>query len=130
MRTVLILLCLLPLAAVPVKRTAADEVRAWLAFVDSGAYEKSYDATAAFFRSDMKRAQWTESLNGFRKPFGKVKKRTERSQTKKKSLPGAPAGDYVIFTFDTVFESTLTAVETVNTVKEKDGVRVCGYFIR
>lgn len=118
--------CILSAAA----KTPSDQVRSWLTLVDAGSYEKSFDAAAAFFQKDMKRTQWVESMNGFRKPFGAVKKRTERSQTKKKNLPGAPSGDYIIFTFDTVFECGLAAVETVNTVREKDGIRICGYFIR
>ena len=47
------------------------------------------------------------------------------------TLPGAPDGEYVVLQFDTSFEQKAAAVETVTTIREKDGTwHVGGYFIR
>lgn len=103
----------------------------WLSVVDAGKYDKSYDAAAQYLKKAIKKDRWSEMLRGVRKPFGKTVSRSETSRVEKKSLPGAPDGQYIVFQFTTVFEQKLSAVETVTVMNEKDGVwRVCGYFIR
>jgi hypothetical protein len=47
-----------------------------------------------------------------------------------KTLPGAPAGEYVVIRYNTTFE-TRKAVETVTPMKDMDGTwKVSGYYVQ
>lgn len=103
----------------------------WLGMVDAGNYGGSWDAAAALFRKALTRAQWEESLRKVRAPLGKVSSRKLRSAQYATSLPGAPAGEYVVLQYDTSFEASKAATETVTPMKDPDGVwRVSGYYIK
>ncbi|HEV8320292.1 MAG TPA: DUF4019 domain-containing protein [Myxococcota bacterium] len=108
-------------------RKAAD---AWLKLVDDAQYGKAYDAAAALLKSAAKKADFEAAVEKARAPLGKVKSRTLKSATATKSLPGAPAGDYVVIQFDLAAEKG-AAVETITPMLEKDGKwRVSGYFLK
>jgi len=103
----------------------------WLALVDSGKYANSWDEAAQLFKSAVTKDQWLSALGQVRTPQGKVVSRKLKSATYTKTLPGAPAGEYVIVQYDTNFENKEGAVETVTPMLEKDGKwRVSGYFIK
>ncbi|HYK41769.1 MAG TPA: DUF4019 domain-containing protein [Thermoanaerobaculia bacterium] len=106
-------------------------VESWLTLTDAGKYGESWDAAAALFRSAVTRAAWEKAMNDARKPLGALKSRKLKSATFSTSLPQAPAGEYVIVQFDTVFEGSSAMVETVTAMHEKDGSwKAAGYFIR
>jgi Protein of unknown function (DUF4019) len=47
-----------------------------------------------------------------------------------RSLPNAPAGEYVVIQYETQFEHKANAIETVTPLREKNGSwKVSGYFI-
>ena len=106
-------------------------VESWLTFADAGKYGESWDAGASMFQSAITRAAWEKAMNDARRPLGAVKSRKLKSATFATSLPEAPAGEYVIVQYDTVFEGSPGAVETVTAAHEKNGSwRAAGYFIR
>lgn len=106
-------------------------VESWLTFADAGKYGESWDAGAAMFQSAITRAAWEKAMNDARKPLGAVKSRKLKSATFSTSLPQAPAGEYVIVQYETVFDGSQGAVETVTAMHEKDGSwKAAGYFIR
>jgi hypothetical protein len=103
----------------------------WLSFVDTQNYGASWDEAASAFRARISREQWSQAARAARAPFGEVQKRTLKSATPAKTLPGAPDGEYVVMQFDSAFEHKAAAVETVTTVHETDhNWRVIGYFVR
>lgn len=86
-------------------------------------------------RSSLKGAvpqdKWVEMAKGVRSPLGSLKTRQVKSSQYQTSVPGAPDGEYVIVQFQTSFENKESAVETVTTMREKDGTwRVSGYYIK
>jgi hypothetical protein len=103
----------------------------WLAMADAGDAPGTWAAAAALFRRAVPEDQWARSLNAARAPLGAVLSRALREGRPANELPGAPDGEYVVFTFDTHFEHKRTAVETVTPMRDTDGSwRVSGYFIR
>lgn len=112
----------------------ADAVKAakdWLALVDGSDYAKSYDEAAEYFKNAVTKEQWQQSLDGARKPLGKLISRKVKEKSYETSLPGAPDGEYVVITFETSFENKKSAIETVTPMLDKDGKwRVSGYFIK
>ena len=110
---------------------ALQAARAWLAIVDAGDYEHSWNASASYFRTAVSKEQWRQSLNGIRHPLGNVLTRELKSKSYVTELPGAPDGEYVVIQFNTTFENKRVAVETVTPVLEDGGSwRVTGYFIK
>ena len=110
---------------------AQKSAEAWLALTDSGKYAESWDQAASMFKSAVTREQWIDALKQVRAPLGKVESRTLKSATYTKSLPNAPAGEYVVIQYSTSFENRKDLVETVTPMLDKDGQwRVSGYFIK
>ncbi len=110
---------------------AVKAAETWLALVDAGDYERSWTEAATFFKNAVARDQWTKSLDGVRKPLGKLLSRTKSVAKYTRTLPGAPDGEYVIIQFNTSFQNKKSAIETVTPMKDKDGKwRVSGYFIK
>jgi hypothetical protein len=104
---------------------------AWVTAVDEGHIDASWQQAAAMFRTAMTQADWDSKIRAAREPLGKVKGRTLQSATAPGPLSGAPAGDYVIITYQTQFERKETGIETVAVVHEMDGTwHVAGYSIR
>lgn len=113
---------------VPAATFAATE---WLAAVDAGDYEGSWQAAAPYFQRAVDRAHWVKTLEAVRRPLGSVGKRTLADAQYTKHLPGAPDGAYVVLRFVTTFEHKAHSMETVTSMRIEDGTwRVSGYFIR
>jgi hypothetical protein len=133
-----VLVALIALAAFTAAGVESDAVKAaavsaekWLVLVDDGKYEQSWKEAAVYFRGAVTATNWVTSLNGVRKPLGKLVSRKPGSTLEANSLPGAPDGKYVVLQFDTSFENKKAAAETVTCVLEKDGKwKVAGYFIK
>ncbi len=121
-------------AAAPVAAdTAPAEAAAlsWLALVDGGSYGDSYDQAAAFFRSSLSRDAWVTAVTGARSPLGSAGARVLLSATPMTTLPGAPAGEYVVIQYKTQFANHPDGIETITPMKDPDGTwRVSGYFIK
>jgi hypothetical protein len=132
----IVLLCILLASVSFVKadsdteNTAISEAVKWLAEVDEGQYEESWENSAEFFQNAVKKGQWVQSLQVVRKPLGNLVSRELKNSTYKTSLPGAPDGQYVVIQFKTSFENKKSAIETVTPMMDKDGNwRVSGYYI-
>jgi Protein of unknown function (DUF4019) len=109
---------------------ALEAAKAWLATVDAGDYGKSWDDAATLFRRALTKEDWVKAVSTVRAQVGKLSSRQVRSSQYITSLPGAPAGHYVVIQFDASFEKR-KAVETVTPMLDEDGVwRVSGYYVR
>ena len=118
-------------ASLEKEKAAVSSAETWLKMIDEGKFAESWEDSAELFRNAVTQEQWVQSLQGVRKPLGRLLSRTTKSKTYKTSLPGAPDGEYVVIEFSTSFENKKTAVETVTPMKDNDGKwRVSGYYIR
>jgi len=110
---------------------AVTAAEAWLSLVDLGKYAESWDETAQFFKGQVSKDQWVKALQSVRGPLGKNISRKLKAKGYETSLPGAPEGEYVVIQFNTSFENSKHAVETITPMLDKDGKwRVAGYFIK
>lgn len=109
-------------------RTAAQS---WLSQIDSGNYARSWKDSSVYFQGAVTEKNWTDALNGTRKPLGKLTSRKLGKAQSATSLPGAPDGNYVVMQFNTSFSNKKDAVETVTFMQEKDGKwKAAGYYIK
>ena len=110
---------------------ARAAVEVWLALVDDGQYDKSWDQAAASVKRVVLKDQWVKVFTEHRRLLGKVVSRALQDMKASTTLPGAPEGQYVTVRYNTSFEHKTTAIETVTcTVDDGGQWRVTGYFVR
>lgn len=110
---------------------AGRRAEAWLALVDRGQYDQSWEEAARLFKGALSKAKWRGMVAAVRPPLGKLVSRKVKRRQYSRTLPGDPDGDYVVIQYDSSLESRREAVETVTPMLDPDGVwRVSGYFIR
>jgi len=120
---------------VPAEQSAEDAAVAssqeWLSLVDKGKYAESWDEAAGFLKNAVPKQKWSESLQAYRKPLGKLISRKLLSKQYVTTLPGAPDGEYVVIQYETSFENKKSSLETITPMLDKDGIwRVSGYYIK
>lgn len=110
---------------------AREAAERWLALADANDGGATWEQAAPSFRAAVPRAAWPQALAQARKPFGALLSRKLASSAFKRSLPGAPDGEYVVIQYDTRFERKAHAVETVVPMRDADGAwKVSGYFVQ
>ena len=108
-----------------------ETARAWLADTDRGDAAQSWKIAGKRFRDAITVDRWAESLKQVRPPLWALSQRGLLATQFRKSIPGAPDGDYAIVVFRTTFAKKMDARETLTLEREPDGVwRVIGYFNR
>jgi Protein of unknown function (DUF4019) len=111
--------------------SAQAAASAWLALVDQGNTEASWDSAAAGFRQAVTRTGWARAVQQARGPFAPFGDRHPLSSRYETQLPNAPPGRYVILQYETDVSQGRKVVETVVPSLDPDGRwRVGGYFIR
>jgi hypothetical protein len=114
-----------------VEQQAIEAAEAWLALVDTGRFDDSWEAATDTFRKAVKKDQWRDAVSAVRGPLGGLVSREVESAEYRTTLPGAPDGEYVVIQFAASFEHKKSAVETVTPMRDPDGTwRVSGYYIR
>ncbi len=133
-----IVLAVLLCAAIPTVVRGADPdslpaisaMTGWLHRIDAGQYGESWNDASSLFRSALTREKWIEALNGTRRPLASMTKRFLKGADYRRSLPGAPDGEYFVIQFEASFANKEAAIETVTAMKEKGAWKAAGYFIR
>jgi hypothetical protein len=101
----------------------------FLALVDECEYEKSYLEASSVLREEVSQEEWVTYVRNLRDPLGQLNQRTLSSSDFHDSLPEAPPGRYVIFTYHSSFENNKFAAEVIAVAEGSDGAwRVVGYY--
>lgn len=107
---------------------AIQSAESWLALVDEEKYLESWEGFTGLFKKNVKKEEWVNDLNRFRKPLGKLLERKLQHVTNSSE---ASVGEYLIFQYETSFENKKSVVEAVSVIKDKDGKwRTLGYGIQ
>ena len=119
-----------PSAEAAAEATTADKAieqsaRVWLALVDAGKWDASWNETGQSFKALNTSAKWAEISREVRVPLGAV---TSRVLMRVNDVPAPPYG-YRMLTFKTDFAQKPGAVETLSLQREGDAWRVVGYMI-
>jgi Protein of unknown function (DUF4019) len=110
---------------------AQKAAESWLALIDAGNYDGSWEQAAALFKGAVTKEQWRKAITSARAPLGKVLSRKLKSAQYTTELPGAPDGKYVVIQYDASLENKKSAIETITPMLDKDGQwRVSGYYIK
>ncbi|MCK0128222.1 DUF4019 domain-containing protein [Erythrobacter sp. F6033] len=115
----------------PVEAASLKQAKAFLAPVDAGDWNKSWNIAGDFFQEQITAAEWAERVSPVRKPLGAVEERRLVSAQQVSTLPGAPEGDYEVLQFQTKFANREgLALETMMMLKNGNSYDVTGYFIQ
>ncbi|MDQ2686592.1 MAG: DUF4019 domain-containing protein [Armatimonadota bacterium] len=112
---------------------AEKAAQSWLALLDSAKYAQSWKTAAPVFQKATTADFWATTVQAVREPLGKLQSRTGaggQSQYRR-TLPGAPDGDYWILRYHSTFAKKQKAMESVTTMRTPDGQwKVSGYYIQ
>jgi hypothetical protein len=106
----------------------------WLALVDSGHYDQSWDHTSEYFKSRVARADWIDNLGRDRR-IGRARSRRLMSAQYIPCPAEFPFGHCMRIRYHVSYEKLLSGeklpsgIETVGVLKENGQWRVSGYFL-
>ena len=86
------------------EKKAKKSANNWLSKIDNGQYFDSWNDAAKYFQNQIQQDRWSATLTASRLPLGKLISRKFNSSDYKTELPGAPDGNYYVFTFDVTYE--------------------------
>lgn len=113
--------------AAPARKAALD----WLALVDAGKYEATWDEAATSFQKAQSKADWVKGLGGARPTKGKLITRTFLNHEIRTNLPNLPQGKYITVRFTSVFEKQKDGAESVTFIRDgARGLRMMSYFLK
>ncbi len=114
-----------PASATTAESAPVTAGRQWLALVDTGNWDASWDATGQSFKALNTSAKWAETSTQVRPPLGATKSRDLISA---EFVPAPPYG-YWIVKFRTNYANKANATETLSLMRENDSWRVVGVTI-
>lgn len=114
-------------AAIMEAKTAAE---AWLKLQDAATYDKSWQAAADYFHSQVPERGWEQRMTMVRKPLDPVLSRDLSVTEWKTELPNLPAGEYVAFVWETVFITGRPQLESVVMMHEGGAWKMVGYSVQ
>jgi len=108
---------------------AKQSAQGWLALVDAGDYETSWEDAAKLLKSQITAEQWAARVEQVHSQLGTFQERSLIAARYTTSLPNVPDGEYVVAQYRAQYGDT-TVVETATLMKEDDAWRIAGYFVR
>ena len=114
-------------AAVQAAQTAGE---AWLALIVEGKGKESWAATSKHFQAAVTEAAWAQQAAELRTQLGTFRSRKLADAQYAIDPPDAPAGEYVMLLYESVFANLPAARELVTLTREDGQWKVIGYFVR
>ena len=112
-------------STVPAESAAVAAARDWLALVDKGDWNASWEATGQSFKTLNTAETWARVAQQVQGPLGAVKSRVLVSE---ETVPAPPYG-YQMIKFRTDYANKAGAVETLSLVREGGSWRVVGVTV-
>jgi len=107
----------------PAPQEAIDAANGFLALIDHGQFDETWDACAPAIKNSITKPAWVTVLSVNRRRFGVLGSRKLVSAQTATSLPGSPDGHYAVLGYKSSFtagKATKTAIETV-TLSDENG---------
>jgi hypothetical protein len=106
---------------------AVAAAQSWLAQIDAGKYEESYDEGCLAFHNKVSELQWTTILKSLRPPLGTVvSRKVVKTEYKPDGLEGLQ-GECMVITYNTAFSRVPVDLEIVVLQREDGHWRGAGY---
>lgn len=106
---------------------AVAAAHGWLAQIDAGKYEDSYNEGCLAFHNKVTQGQWTTVLKSLRPPLGTVvSRKVVKTEYKPDGLEGL-TGECMVITYNTAFSKVPVDLEIVVLKREDGQWRGAGY---
>jgi DNA-binding CsgD family transcriptional regulator len=109
----------------PAETAAADAARRWLALLDTGDWERSWQATGESFQSLNTSTAWAQASQRIRAPLGAIR---SRELVQADFAPAPPQGYWTI-KFRASYANKANAIEVVSLAAEEGAWKVVGITI-
>lgn len=107
-----------------------DAANRWLAALDADNFTSCWNSAAEYFKNGVALDDWIEKAQGVRDGVGHLQTRRLKQSIETNDLPAAPAGNYVVSEYTSVYSKVGEIGERLTTVQEEDGqMRVVGYYL-
>lgn len=103
--------------------------QAWLTIADQGKYDQSYEAASNLTHDRISKKDWIKILDKTRKPHGAVNSRSILDIRTAKDPKGLPAGDYMVYFYNTSFANKKLAYELLTLYLENGQWKVVTYQV-
>lgn len=108
-------------------RVVLEAAQSWLAALDSGNYEETWNQSATVFRiGNGTSANWAEAASQLRGPLGRVVSR----KLKEMQPTNLQEGAAYALAFDTTFEARRGSTEEVTIILDGGFWKVAGYMVK
>jgi hypothetical protein len=112
------------------EQAAERQALGFLGYLDHGRYADSYAYTGMLIRAQLDQEAFAKQIEKTRAGFGALLSRELIDASYTTSLPGAPAGQYVVLHYGVSFANRQEAEETMVLAFAKGYWRVSGYYIK
>ena len=109
---------------------AERQALGFLGYLDQGRYAESYAYTGMLLRAQADQKTFAEKVEQARAATGSLQARELIDANEVDTVPGAPAGDYVVLHYHASFANRPDAVETLTLAFANGYWRVNGYYIK
>lgn len=101
----------------------------WLKAIDNGDFDQAWENSSTLLQVPLSSNMLARTISAARRDFGAVESRRRVRAILETSMPGAPIGDYAVFTFQTRFENKPQITETITPHLEEGTWKVSGYYV-
>ena len=77
------------------EQAAVQIAETWLALIDEGKYEESWNESSSMFKNSVTKEQWIETMKINRPQFGKVLQRDVKTKSYETNISGKPDLEHV-----------------------------------
>ena len=112
------------------EQAAERQALGFLGYLDQGRFADSYAYTGMLIRAQLDRDAYAAQIEKSRAGVGALLGRDPIDASYTTTVPGAPAGQYVVLHYHSNFSGRGEAVETLTLAFAKGYWRVSGYYIK
>jgi hypothetical protein len=103
----------------------------WLALLDAGKIDATWDEAASSFQKVQKKPEWVKGLGASRPVVGALVSRRFLNSEIRTTLPNLPPGKYITIRFSTVFQKHKDGAESVTLIRDgARGFRMMSYYLQ
>lgn len=103
------------------QKEVAQNVKDFLAKLDNGKIDKTYDELDPAVKKSVTRDEWTKKIADQRSDFGPLESRQQFAVVQTNAITGGPKGKFIINRFHSKFRSKAHAEEVVSEMLGQDG---------
>lgn len=114
-------------AAVQAAQTAGE---AWLSLFGEGKGKETWEQASKHFQAAVSENAWVQQATTLRTQLGTFQGRKLANAQYATDVPNAPAGEYVVLTYESAFANLQSAREIISLTFEDGTWKVIGYFVQ